>query len=96
VWTVRKEQKQAKLLQYAKRVWDITAGTEDSRIEQAIAKTREFFEGLGVATRLSAYGVTADRIDALIAALEQHQMTALGETREVTLEVSRRILETAM
>jgi len=96
VWTVRKEQKQAKLLQYAERVWDITAGTEDSRIEQAIAKTRDFFEGLGVATRLSAYGVTADRINALIAALEQHQMTALGETREVTLEVSRRILETAM
>ena len=96
VWTVRKEQKQAKLLQYAERVWDITTGTEDNRIEQAIAKTREFFEGLGVATRLSAYGVTADRIDALIAALEQHQMTALGETQEVTLEVSRRILETAM
>ena len=96
VWTVRKEQKRAKLVQYAERVWDLTAGDEDSRIEQAIAKTRDFFEGLGVSTRLGSYGVTADKIDALIAALEQHQMTALGETQDVTLEVSRRILETAM
>jgi NADP-dependent alcohol dehydrogenase len=96
VWTVRKEQKRAKLLQYAERVWDITDGNEDSRIEQAIAKTRDFFEGLGVATRLSSYGVTVDKIEALIAALEQHKMIALGETQEVTLEVSRKILETAM
>jgi NADP-dependent alcohol dehydrogenase len=96
VWTVRKEQKRAKLLQYAERVWDITNGNEDSRIEQAIAKTRDFFEGLGVATRLSSYGVTVDKIEALIAALEQHKMIALGETQEVTLEVSRKILETAM
>jgi NADP-dependent alcohol dehydrogenase len=96
VWTVRKEQKRAKLLQYAERVWDITAGNEDSRIEQAIDRTRNFFESLGVSTRLSVYGVAADKIDDLINALEKHRMTALGEAREVTLEVSRKILETAM
>ena len=96
VWMVRKEQKRAKLLQYAERIWDITTGDEDSRIDQAIVKTRDFFEGLGVATRLGAYGVTVDKFDALIAALEQHKMTALGETGDITLEVSRKILETAM
>ena len=96
VWTVRKEQKRAKLLQYAERVWDITAGNEDSRIEQAIERTRDFFESLGVSTRLSVYGVAADKIDDLINALEEHRMTALGEAREITLEVSRMILETAM
>jgi len=96
VWTVRKEQKRAKLLQYAERVWDLQEGSEDSRIDRAIANTRDFFEQLGVSTRLKAYGVTPDRIDEIVRALEAHGMTALGEKREVTLEVSRRILEEAL
>ena len=96
VWTVRKQQKRAKLLQYAERVWDLTAGSEESRIDQAIEKTRSFFEELGVATRLSAYGVSADRIDELVQALELHGMTALGEKREITPAVSRQILDAAL
>ncbi len=96
VWTVLKEQKRAKLLQYAERVWNITEGDENSRINAAINKTRDFFESLGVKTHLADYGVTADRIGDLIKALENHRMTKLSETRAVTLEVSRKILEGAM
>jgi NADP-dependent alcohol dehydrogenase len=95
-WTVRAREKHDKLLQFAERVWDLMEGTEEQRITAAIAKTRTFFEELGVATRLSAYGVTADRIDDLVKALETHGMTALGENRGITLEVSRKILETAL
>lgn len=96
LWTVLKEQKRAKLLQYAERVWDITEGDEDSRINSAIAKTRDFFESLGIKTRLSEYNVSADKIDDLVNALENHGLTALSETGAVTLEVSRKILEGAM
>ena len=96
VWTVRREQKRAKLLQYAERVWHLTAGSEDERIDRAIEQTRAFFESLGVHTRLTDYGVTAAHIDPLVAALEAHGMTALGEKREVTPAVSRAILETAL
>jgi NADP-dependent alcohol dehydrogenase len=96
VWTVRREQKRAKLLQYAERVWHLTAGSEDERIDRAIEQTRAFFESLGVPTRLTDYGVTAAHIDPLVAALEAHGMTALGEKREVTPAVSRAILETAL
>ncbi len=95
VWTVRREQKRAKLLQYAERVWDLGAGDEDSRVDTAIARTRAFFESLGVATRLSAYGVSREQIDTVVRNLEAHGMVALGEKREVTPEVSRRILEEA-
>ena len=95
VWTVRREQKRAKLLQYAERVWDLAAGDEDSRIDAAIARTRAFFESLGVATRLSAYGVSREQIDTVVRNLEAHGMIGLGEKREVTPEVSRRILEEA-
>lgn len=96
LWTVRREQKRGKLLQYAARVWDLCEGTEDSRIDAAIAGTRGFFEGLGVSTRLSSYGVTAEGIDKIVAALEQHGMTALGEQKDITPAVSRQILIAAL
>lgn len=96
LWTVLKEQKRGKLLQYAERIWNITEGDEDSRIDSAIAKTRDFFESLGIKTRLSEYNVSADKIDDLVHALEKHGLTALGETGVVTPEVSRKILEGAL
>jgi NADP-dependent alcohol dehydrogenase len=55
-----REGKRAKLLQYAARVWGIREGGEDERIDAAIRKTREFFESVGVKTKLKDYGVTAD------------------------------------
>jgi NADP-dependent alcohol dehydrogenase len=42
--TVLKDRKRAKLLQYGERIWGITEGSEDERIDKAIAKTKEFFE----------------------------------------------------
>jgi len=90
---LRREAKRAKLLQFAARVWDIHAGSEDERIDAAIARTRAFFESLGVNTRLSAYGISADAVDRIVAQLEAHGMTALGEHRDIDLAASRRILE---
>lgn len=92
----RREAKRAKLLQYAERVWKLTDGSEDERIDKAIASTRAFFERLGIETRLAAYGVGADAIDGLVAQLQAHGMTQLGERRDVTLEVSRRVLEASL
>lgn len=92
---VCREAKRAKLLQYAERVWGLTEGSEDERIDAVIRKTEGFFEGLGVPTRLSAYDIGPDGITDILKLLEAHDMTALGEHGEVTLEVSRRILETA-
>lgn len=96
IWNALKEQKHAKLLQYAERVWQITGGDEASRIELAISKTRDFFESLGIKTHLADYNVTADKIDDIVKALEKHGLTALSETGKVTLAVSRQILEGAM
>ena len=89
----RRAPKRAKLLQYAERVWNVRDGDEDARIDAAIARTREFFESLGVKTRLADYGIGAEAIDALVAQLEAHGMTALGEHRDLDLATSRRILE---
>ena len=96
IWKVRKEQKREKLLQYAARVWHLASGPEEERIDQAIEKTRAFFESLGISTRLGSYGVTADRIDDVLANLEAHGLTALSESGDVDLSVSRAILEDAL
>ena len=96
LWDVRREQKKAKLLQYGERIWNITEGSEDERIDLAISKTREFFESLGIKTRLSDYGVTSDKIDEILASLESHGMTKLGETQDLGLDDSRKILEKAL
>ncbi|MBY0454483.1 MAG: iron-containing alcohol dehydrogenase [Burkholderiaceae bacterium] len=88
--------KREKLLQYGERIWGIVSGSDDERIDAAIAQTRDFFERMGIATRLSAYGVGADAIDGLVAQLQAHGMVKLGEQRNITPEVSRRILQAAL
>lgn len=92
---VRKESKRAKLLQYAQRVWNLLDGDDDARIDAAIARTQAFFEQMGVKTRLGDYGLGAGAIDAVLAQLEAHRMVTLGERRDVTLDVSRQVLELA-
>ena len=96
LWNIMRETKREKLLQYGERVLNITTGSEENRIDQIIETTRQFFESLGIKTRLSDYGIGADQIDSLLAALESHHMTALGERGEITLEISRKILEGAL
>lgn len=91
----KKTQKRAKLLQYADRVWGLREGSEDSRIDGAIAATRAFFEQMGVPTRMADYQLDGSSIPALLDKLHQHGMTALGEHQDITLDVSRRIYEAA-
>lgn len=96
LWNIMRETKREKLLQYGERVLNITTGSEENRIDQIIETTRQFFESLGIKTRLSDYGIGADQIDSILAALELHHMTSLGERGEITLEISRKILEGAL
>lgn len=89
---VRKEKKLAKLVQFAERVWGIAEGTDSEKADAGIDRMREFFESLGVKTRLSDYGVGAERIPEVVAQLKAHGMVALSETQDLTLEVSEEIL----
>ncbi|NEX23433.1 alcohol dehydrogenase [Thiorhodococcus mannitoliphagus] len=93
---VRREEKRAKLLQYAERVWGLREGDEEARIDGAIAQTRDFFESLQVPTHLSSYGIGAEAIAPLLAKLEAHGMTALGEHQDVGLERSRAVYALAV
>ncbi len=92
----KREQKKAKILQYGERVWGIIDGSDDERIDAAIAKTRAFFESLNIGTRLSDYDVTEADIAPIIAKLKQHGMVKLGEHGDITPEIAENILRQSL
>ncbi|MFP3976861.1 iron-containing alcohol dehydrogenase [Marinobacter sp. KMM 10035] len=92
----RKASKLDKLVQYGERVWGIREGSAEEKAEAAIAKTQDFFESLGVKTRLGDYDLGEEHIEPLIKSLESHGMTALGEHGDVTPDVCRRVLHASL
>src|SRR5690554_502470 len=92
----RKASKLDKLVQYGERVWGIREGSTEEKAEAAIAKTQDFFESLGVKTRLGDYDLGEEHIEPLIKSLESHGMTALGEHGDVTPDVCRRVLQASL
>ncbi|AYC32069.1 iron-containing alcohol dehydrogenase [Pseudomonas cavernae] len=92
----RRAVKQAKLLQYAERVWDFNLGKSEARIDAAINATRDFFQRLGVPTRLGEHGLDAGAIPQILAQLQRHGLTALGEHADLDLEGCERILLKAL
>ncbi len=96
VWTYKREQKKAKLLQYAERVLGLTNGDEESRVNATIEKTRNFFETMGVPTTFAAYGLNESAIPAIIEKLITHKRLALGEHADITPTDVEKILQLAL
>ena len=88
---ILKEQKKGKLLQYGERIFNITEGTEDERVEKAIEMTEQFYRSLGLTTRLSEEGIGMDTIET-IASRFNDRGDAFGENSNVTGDVTREIL----
>jgi NADP-dependent alcohol dehydrogenase len=76
VWQHQKNAKAAKLAQYGGRVLGLPPS--EDMAGNAIGKTEEFFRSLGMKTRLSEYGIGAERFDDIGARFEQRGMK-LGE-----------------
>jgi NADP-dependent alcohol dehydrogenase len=93
LWAVLKDEKREKLLQFGKRVWNITTGSEEERIDNAILKTVEFFESLGIKTRLEDYNVTVYTIDKIVKRFEERGWKAIGDRELITPDVVRQVLE---
>lgn len=80
----QRRQKAEKLLQYGERIWGVTEGSEDERIDAAIARTEEFFRSLGVKTRLAEYGVEADGLERIGEIIHnRHGGKGIGEQRDL-------------
>ena len=90
-----RDQKHGKLLQYGERIWGITEGSEEERIDAAIARTEAFFRSLGLSTRLSEEGIGV----ASIAEVERRFNASgvhHGEAHNVDGAMARRILEACL
>lgn len=88
---IMRREKEAKLLQYAARVWGITEGTADEIIDRAIKATDDFFRSLGVPTRLSEYGIGEATIAEIRRRFDERKWN-LGENGIVTPEKAEAIL----
>lgn len=93
LWNEKRDAKREKLLQYAERVWNITEGSDDQRIDAAIAATRQLLRADGRAD-LSDYSLDGSSIPALLAKTGRDSMTKLGE-QDITPGRRRRIYEAA-
>lgn len=87
-----REQKGEKILQYGERVWGVSTGSRDERIDLAIAKTDEFFRSLGLTTRLSEEGIGEETISEIEKRFTKRG-AAYGEKCNVNGRMCRKILE---
>ena len=91
---VMEEQKREKILQMGARIWGITTGSTEEKVNQTIAKTEEFFRSLELATKLSELNIGQDSIDKIVARFEATGQV-FGENGNITPDVVRQILELA-
>ncbi|PWC22117.1 NADH-dependent alcohol dehydrogenase [Brenneria roseae subsp. roseae] len=89
---VQRTKKQQKLLQYAERVWQLTDGDTEQRIQQAINKTREFFESMGLRTRMRDYDLPENAVEEIITSLDTFNILPQGEHKDIDESVAREIL----
>ena len=93
IMKIKRENKKEKILQYGERVWKITEGTADERIDATIQKTVEFFESVGIKTKLADYGIGSDIIAKIVDRFEKRGIKAIGERGDLTTDDIAKILE---
>lgn len=91
---VMKEQKWDKLLQYGERVFNIVEGSDSDKIDKAIEMTELFYRSLVLTTRLSEENIGEETIQTIANRFNERGF-ALGENKNVTGDVTKRILESS-
>ncbi len=92
VMHINRTQKKDKILQLGERVWGVLDGTDDERINETIKRTIQFFESVGIQTKLPDYSVTTETIDTICTRFEKRRYK-LGEKANIGPEEIRLILE---
>lgn len=95
VMNVLREQKGDKIVQFGERVWGVTEGSKEERIDRTIAATEEFFRSLGLATRLSELSIGEDVVDEIVGRFRERS-TLLGENSNVDYRLVEQILRQRM
>jgi NADP-dependent alcohol dehydrogenase len=92
IMNIKKDQKKDKILQLGERVWGITEENTETRIKLTIQKTVNFFESIGIPTKLSAYNLATETIDKICTRFENRGFK-IGEKADIGPAEIRLILE---
>ena len=91
-----KENRKEKLLQYAERIWGLSGFDHIAVIDEAIRRTENFFECLGTKTHLSDYGIGMETIDLIERRLIDRGVNLIGNSKDITIDNVRGILESRL
>ena len=92
IMNIKRKSKKEKILQYGERIWGIKNGSDDDRIDKTIQKTVDFFESLGIKTRLSDYKVTIETVNKIKDRFKKRG-TILGENKDIDFTLTETILK---
>jgi hypothetical protein len=81
-----------KIVQLGERVFGITEGTKDERINSTIAATKAFFKSLNLATEFEELSIGSDVLDEIVRRFKQRG-TLLGENSNIDYAVVEKILK---
>lgn len=96
LWEVKLKNKEAKLAQYGRRVWNLS-GDDRSVANEAIQKTEAFFNELGVATRIRAYSQDCEETPSIIRKrFEERGWIAMGERQDLSPQEVETIVTNAL
>ena len=92
---VRRNEKHDKLVQYAEKVFGVTEGTDEEKIDAAIQKTVDFFKSIDMPTSLSEVDVKESDIDFLVDQLVKHEKINISERGDQDETIHREIYTAA-
>ena len=91
IMNIKRQSKKEKIIQYGERIWGITTGSDDEKIDKTINKTIEFFEQMEIKTRLSDYNVTAATIEKITERTKKRG-SLFGENKDIDYNAVKAIL----
>lgn len=92
VMNIKRQLKRDKILQLGERVWGLKEGSTDERIDLTILKTTDFFESVGIPTRLPDYKVPAETIDTICSRFKRRGYK-IGEKADIGPAEIKEILQ---
>ncbi|MFV0590194.1 MAG: iron-containing alcohol dehydrogenase [Draconibacterium sp.] len=92
IMNLKRKNKKDKIIQYGERIWGINEGTDDEKIDAAIAKTIAFFESMGIPTTLPEYDVPASSIDRISLRFKESGFK-FGEKQDIDYQMVEFILK---
>ncbi|PID93932.1 MAG: NADH-dependent alcohol dehydrogenase [Bacteroidetes bacterium] len=84
--------KKEKLLRYAQKVWNLSEGSPETRIDKAIVQTEAFFRQLGAKTRFHEWGITEECPEQIAQQMDRIGLLPIGEHQNMDAAVIKEIL----